>query len=225
MSVIAFCPSRQRPDKAAEVLKSYRDTVRLPQTRLRFIVDKDDPTATQYPVENTILIDPQGKGMGPALNYGARVYLTNTGETYDYYGFIGDDHRFRAPAWDKAISEVEAPAIIYAFDGVRADLPTNWFISHDIYRTLGWLALPVAKHFYLDDAWRYLGKETGTLRYLFDITIEHLHFTYGKSQLDDTYERSQEIWKDKSDERAYAQWRKEAAHADIQRIKRLVYGA
>ena len=42
-------------------------------------------------------------------------------------------------------------------------------------------------HLYVDDYWRTLGERLGTLRYLDDVNIQHLHPTAGTAPEDDGY--------------------------------------
>ena len=203
MSMIVLCPSRGRPDSAHQVQQTFRDTS-TGDTVLQFIVDEDDETRFRYPM-NTTLIKPQDGGMGLALNEGLKNFLGG----FWMYGFVGDDHRFRTNGWDTTMmsANIQKPGIYYAFDGVRADLPTNWFVDGAIVESLGWLSLPSCKHFYLDDAWRELGNQCGCLYYMGDITIEHLHYSYGKSKMDPTYERNLSNWQGGEDQRQYEDWR------------------
>ena len=206
MSMLVLCPSRGRPDSAIAVNKSFVETIDMDlDTHLYFVVDSDDPTLDDYPRDTTISIEPQEKGMGPALNEGLRRFLGD----YDMYGFIGDDHRFRTPGWNAKILDANEhdPGIYFANDGVRRDLPTQWFVDGPMVESLGWLALPNCKHFYLDDAWREIGCRLGVLRYMDDILIEHLHYSYGKSPMDATYERNIDNWEGGEDQRAYEEWR------------------
>jgi len=203
-NIIVLCPSRGRPESARAVLDSFYATRALPDTELRIVVDKDDPSMGGYDMYEATVIEPQGKGMGLALNRAFKDVVPY----YGIYGFIGDDHRFRTKGWDEKIAEaLETPGIAYAFDGVRPDLPTQWFVSAPIAEALGWLSLPECAHFYLDDAWRELGNAAGCLRYLPDVLIEHLHYSYNKSPIDDTYKRSIEIWVGGLDRVPYEEWR------------------
>jgi hypothetical protein len=101
MSIVVLAPSRGRPDKAAEMAQSFRETVALPDTRLVIVVDADDPTLAEYRLgaaaELLVL---------PLAQSGDLVRATNTASARYWnedhvIGNVGDDHRFRTPGWDR----------------------------------------------------------------------------------------------------------------------------
>ena len=56
-----------------------------------------------------------------------------------------------------------------------------------ITRTLGYFSPPKQKHLFIDNFWRDLGIELGTLVYVPEVIIEHLHPFAGKAQWDEGY--------------------------------------
>src|SRR5258708_5268993 len=48
MSLLMICATRGRPDNAAAVLGSFRDTAVLPDSDVVFVVDDDDPLLPIY---------------------------------------------------------------------------------------------------------------------------------------------------------------------------------
>jgi hypothetical protein len=189
MSLIVICPSRGRPGKAREAFDSFEETRRSPYSRMLFVVDQDDPTRHEYnQLVPVATYEHEGGGMGPPLNAAA----LDLAGGYDVLGFIGDDHRFRTEGWDLTIEtalEERGGGFAYGNDLARSDIPTQVFISSRIVRKLGWMALPGAKHLYLDNTWAQLGHRSKSLIYLPSVVIEHLHPFYGKGAMDAGYQR------------------------------------
>ena len=189
--IVVLCPTRGRPDQAAEMVRSFRETVHLFATTLVLVVDRDDPQLDAYlkvppqfteaaggmPLRPTdppvvMILEPSETGnLTRATNTAARRVWDDD----CIIGHVGDDHRFRTPGWDVAIEEaLREPGVAYADDGYWHEaLCTSWFVSSSIPRTLGYLALPTAQHYAIDDVWLQVGRELGRLRYLPDVFIEH----------------------------------------------------
>lgn len=204
--MVVLVPTRGRGDYTLrEVITSFNETRTLIDTFLEFIVDSDDKTPHGRDVEEYVhYLDDAPGSMRAALN---AATITELGEPWDIFGFIGDDHRFRTKGWDARIEEeLKNGGMAYANDGVQgAALPTQWFVTTDIVRKLGWFALPDCNHFYLDNAWLDLANAAKCRHYLPDVIIEHMHFSYGKSQMDATYEHTMRVGS--GDQMRYNNWR------------------
>lgn len=207
--MIVLCPTRGRSQtKLQEVVDSYIETVYYGGTVFKFIQDVDDDIHMDPLFRDRWVIkltEPTGN-MRAALNDGAKLVLQRY-PLAGILGFIGDDHRFRTKDWDVAIYEaLDNGGMAYANDGVQgAALPTQWFVTADIVRKLGWLALPACNHFYLDNAWLDLANAAKCRYYLPDVMIEHMHFSYGKSAMDATYEHTMRVGG--GDQLRYNNWR------------------
>lgn len=204
MTMMVLVPTRGRSEEQLrECFESFRDTKTLLGTGFQFILDPDSqPYPEDIPQWHCTL--PTGN-MRAALNQAA-MEIASTHE-YDVLGFIGDDHRFRSKGWDAAIEHaLQDGGIAYGDDGVQGEaLPTQWFVTSDIVRALGWFALPECNHFYLDNAWLDLANAAGCKHYLPEVKIEHLHFSYGKSSYDATYEHTMSVGG--GDQTRYKWWR------------------
>lgn len=222
MSITVLCPSRGRPDKAAEAFASFTSTKTEPITTMIFVVDADDPTIEEYraldlPVQSYA----HSGGMGAALNAAAEAWWGDC----SVLGFVGDDHRFRTPGWDQKFEELFTEKIGFAYgnDLARNDIPTQVFISSSIVGALGWMALPGAIHLYLDNAWQLLGSEANCLYYAKDIVIEHAHAFYGKAAMDEGYERVNAPAMYQHDADVYAAWISSGqAEKDVALVKAIV---
>lgn len=171
-----------------------------------FVVDGDDPTFSGYVKERLPIVsyEHEGGGMGPPLN----AAILDMSKFYDITGFVGDDHRFRTAGWDTQIEQVlsERPGFAFGNDLARNDIPTQVFVNSRIVMALGWMALPGAKHLYLDNTWAYLGGSISSLSYLPDVIIEHVHPFFGKGQMDEGYARVNQASMYEHDNAVFRQW-------------------
>ena len=187
---------------------------------MSFIVDKDDPTFTQYEHLPMLSYDHEGGGMGPPLNAGA----LDVAPKCDIVGFVGDDHRFRSAGWDVHITNALKSiggGIAFGDDlAQRQNLATQVFISSSVVMALGWMALPGAKHLYLDNTWMVLGQGMRHLVYVPAAVIEHMHPFFGKAAMDEGYERvnAPEVYS--HDRLAFEAWTQGAMRQDVENAVR-----
>lgn len=218
MSVLALCPSRERPGQAAETLASFLATRADPESRLVFVVDSDDPTLPEYPADHVHVVPPTGT-MGGALKLAASDQALLGDATVA--GMIGDDNRFVSRGWDVAIAGALArPGIAYGDDGFKHErLPTSWWVSRALVDAFG-MTEPGLRHYYMDNYWLELGQGAGCITYLPDVRIEHLHPLAGKGSDDAIYRRN---GRHAAHDRAwFARWQRRDKAAHIQRAISIV---
>jgi len=207
-------PSRGRERQAGEAFDAFMDTKLRSDTRMLIVQDWDEPGYEGLPVMH---VHPPDQGMAPALNAG----LDYT--TADIVGFIGDDHRFRTPGWDEAIiaaNDEMAGGIVYGNDLLRGEeLASQVFMDRRITSALGWMALPGAKHLFLDDTWMALGQALGRLKYLADVHIEHLHPTAGKADWDENYNRVNAPAMYEHDAAIFHAWMADQLEDDVAKVR------
>lgn len=213
-------PSRGRPQNIVELAEAWEATGA--EAHMIVVVDEDDPTVGDYtrlqlpPGGVVYVVEP--RRLGGALNHVAPILA----EVYDVIGFMGDDHRPRTEGWDArfaAVLDLEAD-IVYGNDLVQGPaLPTAVFMDSRIVRTLGHFVLPGQIHLWMDNYWKTLGEQLGTLRYLPDVVIEHVHPITGKAEWDEHYvaNNAVDVWE--NDERIYKEWVATQMPADIARIR------
>jgi hypothetical protein len=206
MSIVVICPTRGRPEKARDAYDAFLNTRVLPDTKMEFVVDADDPSFGAYVKQQIPIVtyEHEGGGMGPPLN----VAVKDLSPHYDITGFVGDDHRFRTPGWDEMFTEclTEHAGFVFGNDLVRDDIPTQVFVNSKIVLALGWMALPGAKHLYLDNTWLYLGSGIGRMFYMPAVIIEHMHPIAGKSAMDEGYARVNHPSMYEHDSIAFSTW-------------------
>jgi hypothetical protein len=194
---LILVPTRGRPTNASEVLKAHKEF--SCRSDLLFVVDSDDAELVNYKsavgVENIVIVENTTRGMAYPINAAAKMYQKD----YDYFTFIGDDHRFRTPDWDVAFMRAigERPGLAYGNDLLQGEnLPTAVMMSGAIVRALGGMVPPKLKHLYLDNFWKQLGADLGNFSYLPSVIIEHLHPVAGKAEWDEGYRavNAQEVY-------------------------------
>lgn len=207
MSLTVIVPSRQRPHQAFLTYESFKNTVDSTETYIVFAVDWNDPEMDTYrqfiPWEHLWQCGPEDSGSFQRVLNGVAPHFPSA-----ILGSVGDDHRFRTRGWDTRVKEaLQQPGIAYANDLYQRDiLPTAAFMSREVYEALGWFALPVCDHLYIDNAWKDIGLGIDSLHYLPDVIIEHLHYTNHKSAFDASYARTNARSQFDKDALAYSEW-------------------
>jgi hypothetical protein len=201
VSLLIIVPSLKRPQNAHRLLEQINKTT-TPEDNVSvcFAVEMDDPTLKEYPKKNVYQV--VGGSMVEALNEVASVEADN----YDYLAFLGDDTLPHEGWFDKIILTLQSMknSIVYGNDLIHGQgLPTSVFMDSNIVRTLGYMAPPNQKQLFVDNYWKALGDDLGTLWYLNDVIIEHLHPLVHKAPSDASYvlSNSPERWR--HDEEAF----------------------
>jgi hypothetical protein len=185
---LLIVPTRSRPHKALEFYDEFVKHSDPNLTTLCFALDEDDADNYYLHLPGVLYeINPR-MGMNGTLNHVATKYC----DVYDFISFMGDDHRIRTVNWDREYIEAIWKlryGIVYGNDLLQGEnLPTQVMIDAEIVRVLGFMAPPALKHLYLDNFWKETGERLGTLRYLPNVIVEHMHYFAGKSPADALYE-------------------------------------
>lgn len=178
-------PSRQRPESLKRFFDAYRET----GADSPGVVWLDDDDYDKYMDINLpkgwfFIINEPMDGTGPITNAFLERYPNEP-----WYGLLGDDVIPRTQGWDKKlIAAAGSNGVAYGNDLINAERhAAHPVVGGDMVRSLGWLALPGCKRIYIDDALMEVAKRRGTLKYIPEVVLEHMHYTAGKSQFDDTY--------------------------------------
>jgi hypothetical protein len=168
---------------------------------LLFIIDANDPEHDQYHFEVgqelCMTIENQTRGMAYPINKAANAIAKQN--KYDFFAFLGDDHRPRTAEWDLQLMAAmqQRPSMAYGNDLLQGKrLPTMIVMTSDIVKALGGMVPPNMKHLYLDNFWKKLGEDLGALTYLDDVIVEHMHPVAGKAEWDEGYKEvnAQEVY-------------------------------
>jgi hypothetical protein len=171
----------------AELLEECQNTC-SGDTRIICRVDDDDPQLDGYraAVPTHLYVGPR-IGLSASINEMALAWVDQA----DVIGFMGDDHRPRTLHWDVRVMEQierEPLGVVYGNDLLQGrNLATQVFMGAELVRRLGFFNPPQMRHMYLDNFWMTLGTNLGTLTYLDDVIIEHMHPLAGKAEWDQGY--------------------------------------
>ena len=194
MSLLVAVPSRGRPQSIARLGKAMLDTCEG-DTSLLVGVDEDDPCLGEYmavdlrPMEVPLVTR---SGLRQVVAWINELTVPLTGD-YDYIGHFGDDNVPSTPGWDvRIMAALEKTPFAFANDLYPREpgsLCCHVFCRSEVIAKLGYFGPPIIRHMYVDVAWMAWGVACG-ITYLDDVIIEHLHYSVGKSPLDESYARS-----------------------------------
>lgn len=170
-------PSRGRPHLAQRLF----DTGNFKTPGL-LILDVDD--AAKY--EPVSLPDGWEKIVRPRMFLSGKI---NAGFEYrpqePWYGVLNDDHVPMTEGWDeKLIASLKGP-LAWPQDNY-ADRISVPVMDGDFARSIGWVACPDLKHFYLDDVNELIADCFGCSR-TEDIVVSHEHVNAGRMAPDLTW--------------------------------------
>jgi len=215
--VLVIVPTRGRPDASVEFHKEFLAKSMI--SDLMFAIDEDD--ADSYSRIEGVLYEVNPRmGMNGTLNYVATKYA----DKYKYIAFMGDDHRVRTFGWDIVMTEkMGSLGVAYGNDLIQGQaLPTAVLMSSNIIKAIGYMAPPKQKHMYLDNFWLDLGTRLNAIHYLEDVIIEHLHFSVGKSDMDSSYQETNDSAIYNADKVAYDEYLSTQMDIDLDKILRCV---
>ena len=202
MKIALLVPSRERIDKKAELINSILNTVDdTNNIFLYFGIDEDDPTldivskmSSFYPFVKIVKIANNGEFQ----NLGVLWNLCAKESNEEIISMIGDDMVFLTKGWDsKIIEEFTYPKcpsdnfkMVYCHDGKHGEkMAVNCFI-HRVYMDINGYFM--REEFPVDkiDIWlQQIYNAFGRLTYKGDIHIEHKHWNFGKSLVDNVTRR------------------------------------
>lgn len=214
MKMLIIVPTRGRPENAARLWKAFADTDT--QADVVFCVDDDDTELANYNALGLPLwVGPRKRLVG-TLNEVSAFFASD----FDIIGFLGDDTLPKEKNWDKQIVDsFQKNMVAYGNDGHQGEgLPTGVFLDSGIVKTLGHMVPPTFIHLFADNYWKALGEALGTLTYLPDLDIEHLHPYAGKAEHDKTYEEANAgpVWD--NDERAFHEYVGNQLSKDVEKL-------
>jgi hypothetical protein len=186
MKLGVIVPSRGRPQAMAELVEAFDATCRADTRLICRVDDDDDLDAYRAAAPGSLFVGPR-VGLGASINEMAATWV----DKVDCLGFMGDDHRPRTVGWDERILSViekEPLGVVYGDDLLQGrNLASQVFMGSELVRRLGWFNPPGIKHMYIDNFWMTLGTNLGTLQFLEDVVIEHMHPIAGKAEWDAGY--------------------------------------
>lgn len=224
--LLMIVPTRGRPQNARDLYTSWMATV-TGNSQLLFVVDDDDPQLESYRSQMAWMLNAQLL-VGPRLRMvgSLNAVATSQGVEYEYVGFMGDDHRPRTLGWDSLFIEVlaKSPAsIAYGNDLLQGEnMATAVVMTSDIISTLGYMVPPSLLHLCADLVWCEWGKALGTLTYLDNVILEHMHPANGKALNDAGYREVNSGEMIKADSEAYYEYMESDFHLDVAKLSELL---
>jgi hypothetical protein len=218
MKMAVIVPSRGRPSAMAELLEEFQNTC-SGDTRIICRVDDDDPELDGYRAAVPYhLYVGERIGLGASINEMALAWVDQA----DVIGFMGDDHRPRTLHWDVRVMEHierEPLGVVYADDLLQGrGLATQVFMGSELVRRLGFFNPPGMRHMYIDNFWMLLGTNLGTLHFLEDVIIEHMHPLAGKAQWDKGYLSVNNEYQYAVDRRVLNEYLRDQFQNDLMRV-------
>jgi hypothetical protein len=198
-------------------------------TWLLFAVNEDDPTKEQYHrslasrSSRVEIVYVDASSMVEALNLAAMNEVDGARPAPFAVGFMGDDHRPRTVGWDTAylaaLRNLGGAGIVYGDDLLQGKkLPTQCAMTSNLIRAMGWMAPPVLRHMYVDNAWKAIGDSLGILWYMSEVIVEHMHPIAGKAEWDEGHKRVNDPDIYREDGERYRDWIQNGFSETLQRI-------
>ena len=204
-TISILTPTRNRPNNCERFIKSIYNTAKNPgNIELHFYVDNDDPSLEAYKSLAKHCYEEYNKFYKCEFEFGEPMSVSQSWniiatKSTSYLLIMGnDDLIYRTPEWDTrliqnlAIKYKQDPLWVSWFnDGINADRHCAFpIISREWYDTVGYFA-PGCFNFGYNDTWVFdIAKRLDRTHYIPDILVEHMHFSKGKSDMDDTYARN-----------------------------------
>jgi len=223
--LLVMIPSRGRPKRLDEFIKSFYDTKSC-GTDVVFYLNDDDPSLDKYAISDYRIV---GRRMYLAEAYN---YLFQENSNYDYYSLLNDDHYCITPGWDrKLIKMIEEKGgwglsccEDHLTDWKQFQHPSGMVISGNIPRTLGYMIWPKIQHIGIDCYFKELLAPLGLMHHMTDVVIEHRHWINGKALLDENYK-----WVYHKDQYQYgmsmvAEYKRIQLQKDVEKIKQVMKG-
>ena len=197
-------PTRNRPANCERFIKSVYNSARTKKNvEMLFYVDNDDPAIDAYKsldwhaqkeyegFKNIKFIYGEPKSVSISWNDLATACIG------DVLIMGNDDLVYQTDGWDEKLDQEldiyrkDKIYVAWMDDGLNQDRHCAFpIVSRDWYECLGRFT-PGTFHFGYNDTWIYdVGKMLDRLHYIPFIKAEHLHFSTGKSEMDDTYARN-----------------------------------
>ena len=205
-TISLLCPTRGRPDRVHTMLESIIITTDNPEyVEVLYYIDNDDNTKEGYLETIDNLVKKHDVHFKKAEPYiGEPISISKSWNILaercsgDVLVMANDDEVWITKGWDSRLNEEieKFPDDIYCiyFDdgGNHGKICCFPMVSRTWYETLGYFTPGIFK-FIFNDTWiEYIARAIGRLHYIPDVLIEHRHFSFGKSEFDETYKKHRE---------------------------------
>lgn len=185
--ITLLVPSRGRPTRFMNMLKTAKATASLP-FKVFLYVDDDDKERDNYPQSDDVITRFDGPCMRTAKTL---LFFLEKVQTR-YFMLASDDIEFETGGWDCKLMQAMPPddlAIIAGYTTFK-NSDGHFLCSMKWHRSIGLFPPDVFTHFG-PDGWSIdVAKRAGRFIQLQNVAIRHNHFKNGKAENDDTYQRA-----------------------------------
>jgi hypothetical protein len=204
-NIAILTPTRARPGRLDTFIESVYQTAANPERVFCWnYIDDDDPRVKAYTDyadrqhDNSCNLISEKDSVSVSWNTLA-LYATSkelTDNVADILVMGNDDLIYRTQGWDTIVEEEsnKFPDEIYCMwmeDLINGEKHCAFpIVSRKWYTTVGYFT-PGVFNFGYNDTWIFdVAKRVGRTHFIPNVVNEHMHFTAGKSVMDDTYERN-----------------------------------
>ena len=159
-----------------------------PET-IEFIIycDDDDQTMESFVAQNSTLIRGPKKSVSQMTN---ECFYQSSGSILMY---AADDILFKTESWDLIVKKGlsgKSACLVYGNDlgRPRQEIATHGFMTRDFARLNGYLLPELFSADFCDTWLTSIARMAKSLKYMPELEIEHMHPSWGKSLIDQTYE-------------------------------------
>ena len=140
---------------------------------------------------------------------------------YRFIGHFGDDQMPRTKGWDLRVMESLSENLFCFGDDLYPGRPTGSLCCHifadsAVIRELGYFGPPSIKHMYVDPVWLAWGEAT-SIEFLDSVILEHMHYSAGKSRVDETYAASYR--ETQHDLEAFNEYMRTDFNSDVEKLR------
>lgn len=212
--------TRNRVENCRRFIEAWHSTKATSSVYVR--LDNDDPAldsmlALPWPDTFEITVGPRAR-IAQAMREMFAKYPNEP-----WYGIMADDVIPSTQHWDQKLIHAAGTQSISSGNEVneKSIRICHPCVGGDLVRLVGFFAMPGVEHFGTDTFWECIHHCCDLNNRQNDVVLEHAHFNFGKSQVDQTYQDSQAIRQ--KDKRAYKDWMNNNFEAVLDKLHQ-VYG-
>lgn len=214
-AVAIFIPSMNRAHKLPGLIANIHAVTPEPH-KIYFMVNDDDITSQKVltNLKETFWVDPEGQDR----RFCTRIQFLYQYTTEPWFVTGADDILFHANWLSNARKAIQPQHHVVAFNDLSKPDGTNFMIRREYIETLGGVVdmppgniyHPGYHHNYSDNELTETAMQRDAFLIVEDAVVEHLHWSNGKSEYDETYDSAQLTYEQdrKFFESRYHLWRK-----------------
>jgi len=202
-NIAILTPTRARPGRLDTFVNSVYETSANPERVFCYnYIDEDDPRSKAYDDyaerqhDNSTNLVGESQSVSLSWNILAKFAAEHLERPADILIMGNDDLVYRTQGWDTIVEEEsnkfsDEIYCMWMEDLINGEKHCAFpIVSKKWYTTVGYFT-PGVFNFGYNDTWVFdVAKRVGRTHFIPNAVNEHMHFTAGKSSMDDTYERN-----------------------------------